>query len=43
MVSSHLGFLEGTLVWEHAVIPFFSPIFLQSAGGDGGIIESVGM
>lgn len=43
MVYSHQGFLEGSLAGEHAVIPFFSPIFLQSAAGDGGIIGSVGM
>lgn len=44
MLSSRQGSLEGPLVWGHAVIPvFFSPIFLQSAAGDEGIIGSRGM
>lgn len=43
--SGHQGFLEGSLFGGHAVIPFFSPICLLPAAGDGGIAgtESIWM
>lgn len=37
------GSLEGSLVGGHDVTPFFSPSFLQSAAGGGGIVGSGGV